>query len=457
MITHESDLTAFLNALAVREPGLSGRVRARLAVMRDELGVETVGELWGLLHPVPPPSGSPALCLRGFAGATTGAADRDTRVRRLAIALMLPIPVTRELADRLDTVPQPLQLQAPIDAEWHTGCLDRTRLRSGRDYHVVEVHERIDRAPRRERPALVPKLEDRLGPAWDQGRRGTCVAHAAGALFAYILRRPGFRFSLQFLYHQCKMIDGIPRQEGTYLETSMRVFSDRRISGPHLGWGAGDAGLPPESAWAYDPTYQPGNPGQSPPPPSTHRALYQGKRWGNLTGRVLRCSRRGKALVEDIRSLLFTARLPVVIGLPLYPSFNNANSRRTGRIPVPLPGERPVGGHAMLVVGADDQKQAFLVRNSWSPSWAPENPYGLPGHAVIPYRYFEIHGSNSYAVEWAESFRADVAEAHRLYRRGHRWFAPHASERPVYGGRGRSARHVPPTVRAGTFLGRLFG
>jgi len=460
MITHDSDVATFLNALAVNESELSGRIRGRLRVIREDLGIETVGELWGLLHPVLPPRGSSDLCLTGNVDGLGGSWDRDACIRRLGIALMVPPAVARALADRLDAVPVPLMLTGPIPSEWHTGCRDRTRLRSGRDYHVVDVHERLDRAPKRPRPTLVPKLKARLGAAWDQGRRGTCVAHAAGGLFSYVLDRPRFRFSLQFLYHQCKMLDGIPRQEGTFLETSMRVFSDRRISGSGAGWGSADAGLPPEAAWPYDPTYRPGNPGQSPPPEHFHRALYAGRRWGNLSGRILRCSRRGTALVEDVRALLFTAALPVVIGLPLYPSFNNANSRRTGRVPVPLPGERPVGGHAMLVVGADDQKRVFLVRNSWSTSWAAENPYGLPGHAVVPYRYFEIHGSNSYSVEWCESFHADVNEANRLYRKRHG-----LAQTPARRGRRAPANRVsrppnrPPTTRpgGGSIWARLFG
>lgn len=454
----DDDLVTFLNALAVREPDLSRRLRARLRLLRNDLALDTVGDLWGLTHPVAPPR-SASSCTRSFAVPTPGTAGHEARLWQLSAALALPMDTTRLLADRLEQLHRPLLHGAPVGSEWHTGCLTRTRLRSGKDYRVVDVHRAIRRAPRRDRPAAVGGLDERLGPAWDQGQRGTCVAHAAGGLYSYVNGTARHRLSFQFLYHQCKMIDGIPRQEGTYLETSMRVFSDRRISGPHAGWGSADAGLPAESAWPYEPRFRPGNPAQTPPPAGSYQALYRGPRWGNLSGRVLRCSLRGSALVEDIRALLFTAGLPVVIGLPLFPSFNNANSRRTGRIPVPLPGETPVGGHAMLVVGADDRKKAFIVRNSWSPAWAPENPYGLPGHAVIPYRYLEIHGSNAYSVEAAQRFRGNVEETDRLYRRvGKSSPLPrHDRPRHVSMPRRGSTRPTTPPPRPHTLWGYLFG
>lgn len=454
----DDDLVSFLNALAVRDPVLSGRLRSRLNLMRQDLALDTVGDLWGLLHPVEPPR-SASSCTRSFAVSPPGTTGYEARLWQLSAALALPMETTRLLADRLDHLPRPLLAGHAPGSEWHTGCITRTRLRSGRDYHVVDVHRTVHRAPRRERPTVIGDLDERLGPAWDQGQRGTCVAHAAGGLYAYLLNQRRFRLSIQFLYHQCKMIDGIPRQEGTYLESGMRVFADRRLSGPRVGWGSADAGLPADDAWPYDPRPRPGNPAHTPPPPGRYQALYRGPRWGNLGGRVLRCSLRGAALVEDIRALLFTAGLPVVIGLPLFPSFNNANSRRTGRIPVPLPGETPVGGHAMLVVGADDRKKAFIVRNSWSPAWAPENPYGLPGHAVIPYRYLEIHGSNSYAVAGAQRFRADVAEMDRRYRRVGRPLSHREHDRPTYGGgpRRRPAAPSTPPPRPRTLWDHLFG
>ncbi len=54
---------------------------------------------------------------------------------------------------------------------------------------------------------------------------------------------------------------------------------------------------------------------------------------------------------------------------------------------MPLPGEQVVGYHAMLIVGYDESRRMFLVRNSWSASWAAENDGGFPGHAWMPYEF----------------------------------------------------------------------
>ena len=43
--------------------------------------------------------------------------------------------------------------------------------------------------------------------------------------------------------------------------------------------------------------------------------------------------------------------------------------------------EKSVGGHAVMAVGYDDNKQTFLIRNSWGPKW------GKKGCFTIPYAY----------------------------------------------------------------------
>ena len=463
MTTHDDSLGHFFDKLAADDSDLGRNLAGKDRQLRKSHAVETVGELYGLLHPHPPVSPTSNMCLAGFPRFDAPGAVTEAGIRGLAQALRLPPRLTRQLVAHLERVPQPFRSVSPIAAEWHAGSRMRSRLRSGKDYHVVDVHERLKRARKRRGLALLPKLDRRLGPAWDQAQRGTCVSFAAGGLFSYVVGKSRFRFSQQFLYHQMKMIDGIPRMEGTYLECAMRVFSDRRLSGTDADWGTADAGLPAEDAWPYNPRYIRNNPSQTPPPRERIDALFAGVRWGNTGGCVLRCSKRGHDLVEEIRSLLFVARLPVVIGLPLFPSFNNANSRRTGRIPLPLPNERSVGGHAMLVVGCDDSKQAFVVRNSWSPHWAPENPYGMPGHAIIPFNYFVKYGSNSYAIETCQAFHARVPEAKRLYRRPVERKAT-GNRKQVLGTRRRAAskrraarRAQPPRPQKKSWWAALFG
>jgi C1A family cysteine protease len=50
-------------------------------------------------------------------------------------------------------------------------------------------------------------------------------------------------------------------------------------------------------------------------------------------------------------------------------------------VQMPRPGERSLGGHAVLAVGYDDAERRFIVRNSWGIGW------GQKGYFTIPYEY----------------------------------------------------------------------
>jgi hypothetical protein len=94
------------------------------------------------------------------------------------------------------------------------------------------------------------------------------------------------------------------------------------------------------------------------------------------------------SIVDDIKELLLDG-LPVVIGVPLYESFMSYDTYNTGWVIMPFDGETIYGYHAMLVVGYDEDMRMFLVRNSWSSSWASQNEKGYPGHALMPYEYIK--------------------------------------------------------------------
>ena len=46
---------------------------------------------------------------------------------------------------------------------------------------------------------------------------------------------------------------------------------------------------------------------------------------------------------------------PFVVGIQIFPSFESAAVAATGMVPMPGAGERPLGGHAVLVCGYDDR------------------------------------------------------------------------------------------------------
>lgn len=217
---------------------------------------------------------------------------------------------------------------------------------------------------------LISKYSE-MGSVFDQGERGTCVANACCSLLDYKSRQSSSR---QFLYHQCKMVDGIKNEEGTYISTALKLLQKKEIA---------DFGTVPEKVWQYETVL--GSTTHHGPPPEN---AYQTNRFAAV-GQLV--SPRRSRLVEDIKYLLNYSsngkENPVVIGIRLFESFFSYETKRTGWVTLPFPGEMEVGGHAMIVVGYDDHKNCFLVRNSWGKNWAYDNLGGYKGHAWIPYQY----------------------------------------------------------------------
>jgi C1A family cysteine protease len=73
--------------------------------------------------------------------------------------------------------------------------------------------------------------------------------------------------------------------------------------------------------------------------------------------------------------------MPFVFGFSVYERAMTPSVARTGVIPMPKPGERLEGGHAVMAVGYDDASETLIFRNSWGESW------GKKGYGLLPYGY----------------------------------------------------------------------
>jgi len=65
----------------------------------------------------------------------------------------------------------------------------------------------------------------------------------------------------------------------------------------------------------------------------------------------------------------------------VYESFESQQVAQSGVVQMPQPGERVLGGHAVVAVGYQDAAKRFIVRNSWGPAW------GMKGYFTMPYDY----------------------------------------------------------------------
>lgn len=76
------------------------------------------------------------------------------------------------------------------------------------------------------------------------------------------------------------------------------------------------------------------------------------------------------------------------IGFSVYDSFESAKTLSTGVVPMPLRREQLLGGHAVVIVAYDDDKQTFTIKNSWGAKVGLSPAPGMPrGYFTMPQEY----------------------------------------------------------------------
>lgn len=211
-------------------------------------------------------------------------------------------------------------------------------------------------------------LRARLPPVRDQGDRSTCLAFAVTAAHE-LARCAGGNvnedLSEEALYWGCKQIDGdwLP---GTAFASATVALAR---------WGQ-----PREEAWPYDTNHDDSLP-YGPP-----GGVVGGRDWCLGQLRQVECR------VDDFKGELAAGRA-VAVGLELTPGFINSAD---GHIPGPVAGEQLRGGHAVVLIGYQNDPApgagAVIFRNSWGDSW------GDGGYGYLPYRYLEQYARQSWVV-----------------------------------------------------------
>jgi hypothetical protein len=248
-------------------------------------------------------------------------------------------------------------------------------------------------------PAQVSLL-DGFPPVRNQGGRGTCVAHACVAVREYLVREVLARENLahgnpptggestqddlseQFVYWGCKERDNYTGS-GTWIRHGMAVLKEQGVCN--------------EQVWPYNAGSLSGNEGQGPPPAGAESAA--------LAHRIDNSEPVQARWVNALRQQLAEKR-PIAFAVPVYSYWFSYPVSKTGDIRMPLSTDKIEGGHAMCMVGYQDDPDVpgggyFLVRNSWgTTSWGRANVVA-PGHARIPYAYMAEHGRSAFVASVA--------------------------------------------------------
>lgn len=203
---------------------------------------------------------------------------------------------------------------------------------------------------------LPPKVDLRaqMPPIYDQGQLGSCTANAIAACLDFERARQGLPMitpSRLFIYYGERLIEhSVESDAGAQIRDGIKVVAAY--------------GVCPEAMWPYIPERF----AEKPPMACYATAALD---------RALSYSRVGAGLWH-VKACLAQG-FPVTFGFMVHESFESEDVAKTGIMPVPEPGEQPLGGHAVAAVGYDDSRQALIVRNSWGAAW------GDGGHFYMPY------------------------------------------------------------------------
>ena len=192
---------------------------------------------------------------------------------------------------------------------------------------------------------------------YDQGGLGSCTANALAGLYQFLLMKlgkPSFTPSRLMIYWGERAIEGTKLEDaGANGDDGMTFLQTK--------------GACPESTWPYDESRFT----EMPPTPAWSQA-YAHKIADPVT--------IDNTNINEIKSCLATG-YPIAFGFVAFPELESPQVAASGTLPMPTPGEQPIGGHEVLLVGYDDATQSFKVRNSWGPGW------GLQGYFLMPYAY----------------------------------------------------------------------
>lgn len=214
-------------------------------------------------------------------------------------------------------------------------------------------------------------LRPLMPEVYDQGTLGSCTANAIAAALQYnitkIRKTSSVPSRLYIYYNERRKCGNITIDSGATISDGMEVI---KKSG--LCFESSTMKNLQTSCWPYDIKKF------AKPPPSTCYSF-------GLKNRVTTVN----SIVQDINQLkqALISGFPVTVGILVYESFESKDVADTGYVPFPQLSEMCLGGHAVLIVGYDNDlvkngnKGHFIIRNSWGDSW------GDKGYCYIPYNY----------------------------------------------------------------------
>ncbi len=211
-------------------------------------------------------------------------------------------------------------------------------------------------------------------PVENQSDIGACSSNATVGLLEFLEIKQGLKFvdlSRLFQYYNARLEDGWQDQDsGSNISSNFKALNKY--------------GVCTEQEYPYNPSKVFVRPSWS---------AYQ-QAFGHRLTQSYKLRSNLNKLHEDILTCMRSCH-PVVFGIDVYQSFMNTKSI----MPIPQDGEKKLGGHAMLIVGVDLNKEMYLVRNSWGTSWGDNGYFWMP---------FEVFNKASRYECWTATHVGDM-------------------------------------------------
>jgi C1A family cysteine protease len=205
-------------------------------------------------------------------------------------------------------------------------------------------------------------LRKQMPPVYDQGQLGSCTANSIGAILEFNELKQGEADaatpSRLFIYYNERVMEGTVAQDaGAEIRDGIKSLAQ--------------VGAPPETLWPYDISKF----SRKPPAKAYKEARkHEALRYARVTQDTI-----------AIQTVL-AAGYPISFGFTVYESFET-HVGADGIVPMPVPQERTLGGHAVVAIGYKPIKGQLYIecRNSWGDSWADRGHFWMPaGYLAAP-------------------------------------------------------------------------
>lgn len=158
-----------------------------------------------------------------------------------------------------------------------------------------------------------------------------------------------YDLSEQWIYYKAREIDGLgPTVAGSTIKSAMQVLYK--------------VGVPTESGWPF------------------HESIKSHpENWTSLIARWSKIGSYARIYGNDQLKASLYSNGPLVVGIGFFKEIFKVGD--DGIVKEPANPRLCLGGHAILIIGYDDDTQMFKFKNSWGSEW------GQGGYGYISYNY----------------------------------------------------------------------